>query len=97
MKVSSSRFQAHVYWGQGWGRTPLRRGTEEQVSARLGMGAFTTDHVAFEGLAGYLSRYDPGNSDVELKNVVKAEDEDLGVVITGVVVGIANCFTSSVT
>lgn len=97
LKVSCPRFQAHVYWGQGWGRLPLRRGTEEEVSARLGMGVFTVDHVALEGLTGCVSGYDTGNSALELKNGVRAEDEGLGDVITGVVVGMANCFTSSIT
>lgn len=76
---------------------PLSRGTEEGVSARLGMGIFTTDHVAFDGLTGCASGYDPGSSDLEIKGVVRAEDEDLGAVITGTVVEMANCFASSIT
>lgn len=60
LKVSSPRFQAHIYWGQGCGRMPPRMGTEEEVSARLGMGVFTIDHVELEGLAGCVSGYDTG-------------------------------------
>lgn len=61
------------------------------------MGVFTVDHVALEGLTGCASGYDIGNSALELKNVVRAEDEGLGDIITGVVAGMANCFTSSIT
>ena len=67
------------------------------MSAKLRMGIFTTDHIAFDGLARYESGYDTGSSDLEIKNVVRAEDEDVGAVITGIVVERASCFASSIT
>lgn len=48
-------------------------------------------------LAECASGYDPGNSSLEPKKVVRAADEDLGVVSTGIAIEMAHCFASSIT
>lgn len=54
---------------------PVRGKSQQEGSLGWGRGHHI-GHISFEGLAGCTSGHDPGNSGLELKNVVRAKDGD---------------------
>ena len=86
LKVTRGSQPVHLGWGWGQSvgvRMSLGGGTQQE--APLGWEwDLHKDHLSFKGLAGCPD--DPGNLDLGPK--VPAKDEDLGVVITAVMVEI---------
>lgn len=83
--------------GRGWWQDAIESGEPRKRVFKAGNRDLHIGHIAFEGLAGCVCGHNPGHSELELKNIVWAEGEDLGVVSTGVIVEMANYLASSVT
>lgn len=70
-------FQALRYWGQRVVAGCHESGEPRKRVFKAGNRDLHIGHIAFEGLAGRVCGHNPGNSELELKNIVWAEGEDL--------------------